>query len=91
MKTQEASRKKKHLKIIFFAVQPFIVKMQFKIYKYLLLFVRRLKYLMCCFAASVQLVPKFYSHPPCSLLELKLMIFRIIHLQLAVINLSRNI
>ena len=46
--------------------------MKFKIYKYLPLFVHRLKYLMCCFAASVQLVPKSYSHPPFSLLRLKL-------------------
>ena len=36
------------------------------------LFCHRLKYLMCCFEASVQLVHKFYSHPSCSLLELKL-------------------
>ena len=33
MKIKEANRKK-HLKIIFFTVQPFIVKMQFEIYKY---------------------------------------------------------
>ena len=26
---------------------------------------------MCCFETSVQLVPKFYSHLSCSLLELK--------------------
>ena len=27
---------------------------------------------MYCFAASVQLIPRFYSHPSCSLFELKL-------------------
>ena len=38
-------------------LQIFIVKLQFEVYKYFLLFVHCLKYLMCCFAASVQLVP----------------------------------
>ena len=58
--------------ISFLTVQPFMVKMQFEIYKYFPLFVHCLKYLMFCFEPIVQLVPKFYSLPSCSLLELKL-------------------
>ena len=48
---------KKHLKIIFFTVQPFIVKMQFEIWKYLPSKLFLPKYLTCCLHNSVQLVP----------------------------------
>ena len=82
---------KKHLKIIFFTVQPFIVKMQFEICKYFPLFFLPLTYLMCCFEASVQLVPKFYSHPSCSLFELKLGLLSILILHKTVFNSYPNI
>ena len=48
---------KKHLKIIFFSVQPFIVKMQFEIWKYLPSKLFLPKYLSCRLHNSVQLVP----------------------------------
>ena len=48
---------KKHLKIIFFTVQPFIVKMQFEIWKYLPSKLFLPKYLSCRLQNSVQLVP----------------------------------
>ena len=82
---------KKYLKIIFFTVQPFIVKMQFEICKYFPLFFLPLTYLMCCFEASVQLVPKFYSHPSCSLFELKLGLLSILILHKTVFNSYPNI
>ena len=46
---------------------------------------------MYSFEASVQLVPKFYSHPSCSLLAFELILLSILLLQLAVFNLSPNI
>ena len=49
---------KKHLKIIVFSVQPFIVKMQFEIWKYLPSKLFLPKYLSCRLHNSVQLVPK---------------------------------
>ena len=49
---------KKHLKIIFFTVQPFIVKMQFEIWKYLHSKLFLPKYLSCLLHNSIQLVPK---------------------------------
>ena len=48
---------KKHLKIICFTVQPFIVKMQFEIWKYLPSKLFLPKYLSCRLQNSVQLVP----------------------------------
>ena len=48
---------KKHLKIIFFSAQPFIVKMQFEIWKYLPSKLFFPKYLSCRLHNSVQLVP----------------------------------
>ena len=50
---------KKHLKIIFFTVQPFIVKMQFEIWKYLHSKLFLPKYLSCRLHNSVQLVHIF--------------------------------
>ena len=49
------------------------------------------KYLMCCFEASVQLIPKSYSHPSCSLLELQLILVQISLPHLAMFNWSPNI
>ena len=60
------------MKILSWLTLPFMVKMQFEIYKWFSLYFQRLKYLMCCFEASVQLVPKFDSLPSYSLFELKL-------------------
>ena len=51
---------KKHLKIIFFSVQPFIVKMQFEIWKYLPSKLFLPKYLSCRLHNSVQLVPTHF-------------------------------
>ena len=48
---------KKHHKIIFFSVQPFIVKTQFEIWKYLPSKMFLPKYLSCLLHNSVQLVP----------------------------------
>ena len=48
--------------------------MEFEKYKYFANFFHRLKYLMSVFKASVQLVPTFYSHPVCGLLELQLIL-----------------
>ena len=81
---------KKKLKITFWPEAPFIVKMDFQIWRNLHFF-PRFKYFELCFYASVQLVPEIYSHPSCSLLELKLILMWIILLQLAVFNWSPNI
>ena len=67
------------------------LKMEFEKYKYFTWFFHRLKYLMCCFEASVQLVPKSYSHLSCSLLELQLILQQIGLLNLAMFNWSPNI
>ena len=56
MKTQEVSRKKTSQNN-FFSVQPFIVKMQFEIWKYLPSKLFLPKYLSCRLHNSVQLVP----------------------------------
>ena len=48
--------------------------MEFEKYKYFANFFHRLKYLMSVFKASVQLIPTFYSHPVCGLLELQLIL-----------------
>ena len=81
----------KNLKIPFWSQAQFIVKMEFEKYKYFTWFFHRLKYLMCCFEASVQLVPKSYSHPACRLLELQLIQVQIGLLQLVMFNWSPNI
>ena len=49
------------------------------------------RYLMWCFEASVQLIPKSYSHPSCSLLELQLILVQIGLPHLAIFNWSPNI
>ena len=82
---------KKHLKIIFFSAQPFIVKMQFEIWKYLASKKLLPKYLRCRLHNRVQLVPKFNSHLSCSLLQLQLIPLDILHLQLTVFNSFPNI
>ena len=81
----------KNLKIPFWSQAPFIVKMEFEKYKYFTWFFHRLKYLMCCFEASVQLVPKSYSHLSCGLLELQLILLQIGLLHLAMFNWSPKI
>ena len=65
--------------------------MEFEKYKYFTWFFHRLKYLMCCFEASVQLVPKSYSHLSCGRLELQLILQQIGLLNLAMFNWSPNI
>ena len=79
----------KNLKITFWSL--FIVKMEFEKYKYFMWFFLRLKYLMCSFQASAQLVPRFYSHLSCSLLQLQLILLQIPNLQLTAFNSYPNI
>ena len=81
----------KNLKITFWSLTPFIVKMEFEKYKYFTWIFLRLKYLMCFFQASVQLVPRFYSHLSCSLLQLQLILLQIPNLQLTAFNSYPNI
>ena len=58
----------------FFHRALIIVKINFEKYKIFCDFFHRLKYLTYDFEASVQLVPTFYSHPVCRLLELQLIL-----------------
>ena len=63
---------KKHLKIIFFTVQPFIVKMQFE-YENICILNHSSPNIWAVFYIIVfNSSPKFYSHPACRLLELQL-------------------
>ena len=55
----------------FLSGAPIIVKMDFEKYKYFSNFFHGLKYLVSDFETCTELVPTFYSHPACRLLEMQ--------------------